>query len=141
MVEWKGNKIYVGFHEWAWSRRTQGFPIFQVKMQNGSFVFKLIGETQKRATVYTVDPFTDFIVRYYESNSGYVTWHVYFRLNSEVKEIPISEQYNFEPPIFSDDVYGLYKNYMAIKKLAEKLRELTLKPDFHHIDLPQKFKI
>jgi hypothetical protein len=73
MVRWEGNKLHVGYHEWAWSQRTQGFPVYAVL---GEEVIK-IGETTKRPWTYIVPQGTIAVVRRYETNKGYTEYHVY----------------------------------------------------------------
>ncbi|MHA1723102.1 MAG: hypothetical protein ACTSXW_08505 [Candidatus Baldrarchaeia archaeon] len=91
MAKIVGDKIYFGFHETAWSRRTSGFPIWGITERD----IRKIGETQKKAFKL---PFSEYlaIVRYYESNSGYITLYVYYKLNDELKVVEVSEKDNFD---------------------------------------------
>jgi hypothetical protein len=68
------DKLFVGTHEWAWSLRTQGFPIFAI-LRNGET--RTIGTTTKRATIYTLPSGTIAILREYVSNSGRRRWFIY----------------------------------------------------------------
>ncbi|MEM0261789.1 MAG: hypothetical protein QXU63_01585 [Nitrososphaerota archaeon] len=45
MVEVRGDGLFVGFHEWGWSLRTQGFPILAVTYNEGRFEIVEIGRT------------------------------------------------------------------------------------------------
>ena len=132
MIEWKNNKLFVGFHKWAWSRRTEGFPVFAV-VNNKKFIY--IGETQKRATAYELPEGTKFVVRYYESNRGLRYWYIYFLHKGAVKEYELSENWHFSFPDFetftknvllaSEDDKEAKLLWLQLKNLAEILKEAS----------------
>ena len=93
MVKIEANKLIVDFHEWAWSLRTQGFPVYAVT-KNGEKI--LIGGTVKKRTVYDLPPDTIAVLRRYYSNAGYLTVFVYLLDDDEIHEIILNEQNNFE---------------------------------------------
>jgi len=68
------DKLFVAFHEWAWSLRTQGFSVFAI-LQDGKVVE--IGKTQKRPCVYKLPENTIALIREYTSNSGRRTIFIY----------------------------------------------------------------
>ena len=102
MVEWvyengKLVGIKVGFHEWAWSRRTSGYPVWAIRrgaIHPGEWVD--VGYTEKGVTYYPLPEDTIAVVRYYCSNRGYKTYFVYIPGRSE--EFAIDEKNNFEIP-------------------------------------------
>lgn len=96
-LEFKNGKIYFGFHETAWSRRTSGFPIWGIKETETGYKVQQIAETQKKP--FSID-YDDFlcIIRYYESFKGYVTLYIYYVDNSELKEVTVDEKENFNVP-------------------------------------------
>lgn len=92
-----GYRLLVGFHEWAWSLRTSGFPIWAV-FPDGSI--HEIGRTNKHPTAYRLPRETVAVIRRYQSNKGYRTYFVYvIRRNSEeLEQFEIDERDNFEVP-------------------------------------------
>ena len=97
MVRWKGNRLYVGFHEWAWSKRSEGFRVYAV-LEDGTV--KLIGETTKRPAVYNLPEGTIAVFRHYESNRGYESIYVY---TPDGKSYAIHETENYAIPTELDD--------------------------------------
>jgi len=135
-VKWLKNKIFVGYHEWARSLRTQGYSVYAITIEKGLVTdhwrFKKIGETQKRPKYYEIPPNTKFVLRVYRSNSGLWYFYLYFPFKGEVKEIKITERKNFEPPTAEELMnYGLPENEAKVKALqlfqiSEILKEATL---------------
>jgi len=72
-MEMRGGNVFVGYHEWAWSLRTSGFPVFAIT-QSG--VVK-IGVTCKKPAIYKLPEGTIAIIRQYVSNLGNETWYIY----------------------------------------------------------------
>jgi len=126
MAKIVGNKICFGFHETAWSRRTSGFPIWGIKKTEEGYKVQQIAETQKKP--FTID-YKDFlcIVRYYESNSGYVTLYVYYIENNVLKEVTVKEQENFAISGVPSEIA------VAVKKIAELLMSGA-----HYFDINEK---
>jgi hypothetical protein len=98
MVEWvyengKLVGIMVGFHEWAWSRRTSGFPVWAIRAPNE---WVDVGYTEKGVTYYPLPENTIAVVRFYKSYRGYTTYYVYIPGRGE--EFAIDEKNNFEIP-------------------------------------------
>jgi len=114
MAKIVGDKIYFGFHETAWSRRTSGFPIWGIKKTEKGYKIQQVGETQKKPFYIDIDDFL-CIIRYYESNSGYVTLHVYIKDNEDLKEITVKEQENFSISGVPSEIAA------AIKKITDLL--------------------
>jgi hypothetical protein len=85
--------VRVGFHEWAWSKRTSGFPVWAIRANGG---WEDIGYTEKKVTYYPLPEDTIAVVRYYCSNRGYKTYYVYIPGRGE--EFAIDEKNNFEIP-------------------------------------------
>jgi len=106
-----GNKLIVGFHEWAWSLRTQGFPVFAV-LEDGQVV--KIGVTTKGRETYYLPEGTVAVVRKYYTNRGYLTIFVYLIQDGKVIEVIVDEGNDFEqlnqlPPVVQkavDDMIG-----------------------------------
>lgn len=97
MVEWKGDRLFVGYHEFAWSSRTCGYGVYAI-LSNGDVV--KIGETAKRPMYYDLPPGTEAVFRYYESNKGYATIYLYLR---DGRHYEIHEKENFKMPIEISD--------------------------------------
>jgi len=91
VVEWKGNKIFVRYHEWAFSLRTSGFPVYAVTSRG----LVKVGVTKKAPTSYRLPPGTVAVVREYRSNRGYRTFYIYF---PDGRELEADEKSNFELP-------------------------------------------
>jgi hypothetical protein len=89
--------IKVGFHEWAWSRRTSGFPIWAIRSGAKELSEWVdVGYTEKKPTYYPLPEDTIAVVRYYKSYKGYVTYYVY--IPNYLGEYIIDEKNNFEIP-------------------------------------------
>jgi len=86
--------IKVGFHEWAWSRRTSGYPVWAIRA--GSPEWEDVGYTEKRVTYYPLPEDTIAVVRLYKSYKGYATYYVY--IPGDSREFAIDEKNNFEIP-------------------------------------------
>ena len=97
MVRWVKNKVFVDFHEWAWSARTSGYGVYAITQQGD--IIK-IGVTTKKPASYEVTDDTIAIFRYYESNRGYVTLHLYMR---DGRQYTIEQKENFRMPYDIDD--------------------------------------
>ena len=97
MVEWKNGKLFVGFHEWAWSRRTEGYGVYAV-LKDGGIV--KIGTTTKRPMAYQLPPETIAVFRFYESNRGYISLFIY---TPDGKQYTIDQKENFRMPDELDD--------------------------------------
>jgi len=97
MVEWRNGKLFVGFHEWAWSRRTEGFGVYAI-LGDGSIV--KVGITSKRPVVYDLPDKTVAVFRFYESNRSYVTLYLYLK---DGKQYTIDQKENFRMPDELDD--------------------------------------
>ena len=98
----KENKLFVDYHEWAWSMRTQGFPIFAVS-QDGKVV--QIGTTTKKPKIYKLPENTVAIVRKYVSNSGIETWHIY--TIPSLNEFVIGEKNNWDTSKLPENLQGI----------------------------------
>jgi hypothetical protein len=98
-------KLMVGYHEWAWSFRTSGMPVWALFPDGHA---EEIGGTDKKPTSYTIPAGAVGVVRKYESYSGLLTFHVY-SLPDGV-EYYVEEQFNF-----------------STANLPEKLREPVTK--------------
>jgi hypothetical protein len=92
MVEWRGNQIFVKYHEWAFSLRTSGFPVYAI-LPSGAPI--RIGVTQKAPTSYKLPPDAAAVIREYRSNRGYRTFYVYL---PDGREFKADEKSNFELP-------------------------------------------
>jgi hypothetical protein len=89
--------IKVGYHEWAWSRRTSGFPVWAIRSgAKAPSEWVDVGYTEKRPTFYSLPSDTIAVVRFYKSYRGYVTYYVYVPGKGE--EFAIDEKNNFEIP-------------------------------------------
>jgi len=97
MVEKKGNVLLVGFHEWAWSRRTCGFPIYAIVRQPNGFEMRKIGSTTKLATKYVLPENTVAVVKKYVSNRGVREYDVYILAGDEIHRYGLYEENNFKP--------------------------------------------
>ena len=109
MVEWRNGKLVVGFHEWAWSRRTEGFGVYAIK-EDGST--ERIGTTTKKPAVYHLPQGTIAVMRYYESNRGYASIYIYTK---DGKSYAIHETENYAIPPELDE-----KVRMALAKWLER---------------------
>jgi hypothetical protein len=102
MVEWvyengKLVGIKVGFHEWAWSRRTSGFPVWAIRAGFTSpSEWVDVGYTEKGVTYYSLPEDTIAVVRLYKSYRGYTTYYVY--IPGDSREFAIDEKNDFEIP-------------------------------------------
>ena len=83
--------LFVGTHEWAWSLRTQGFPIFAVKADGK---VEEIGTTQKRAKIYKLPKDTIALIREYVSNSGRRTLFIY--TIPDLQEFAVGDSNNWD---------------------------------------------
>jgi len=92
MVEWKNGKLFVDFHEWAWSSRTCGYGVYAVKSTGE---IEKIGTTTKKPMTYTLPEGTVAVFRYYESNRGYATIYIYL---PDGRTFAIDEKDNFKMP-------------------------------------------
>jgi stage V sporulation protein SpoVS len=91
------NKLYVGFHTWANSRRTTGFSVYAIYYsQLNTVETQKIGYTSKKPTVYDLPNNTIAVVRRYVTNSGYNYFYIY--ILPSLKEYEISEKDNFKIP-------------------------------------------
>ena len=97
MVRWEGDRLYVDFHEFAWSRRTENFGVYAIKSDG---TIEKIGTTTKKPVVYHLPPGTEAVFRFYESNRGYVTLHLYLR---DGRQYTIDQKENFRMPYDIDD--------------------------------------
>jgi hypothetical protein len=110
MVEWvyengKLKGMRVGFHEWAWSRRTSGFPVWAIRA-NGSQ--EDVGYTEKGAAYYPLPEDTIAVVRLYKSYRGYKTYYVY--IPGRTEEFAVDEKNNFEiPEELPEEVKAVFK--------------------------------
>jgi hypothetical protein len=103
------NKLFVDFHEWAWSLRTCGFPIFAI-LKDGEVV--KIGETRKKPTVYKIPKETVAILREYVSNSGLTKWFIYTM--PSLQEYIVGDRNNWDTSELPDNLQSI------IEKLVEK---------------------
>ena len=101
-VELRGDRLLVGFHEWAWSHRTSGFPVFAL-LGTGELV--RVGYTRKRLTFYRLPEGTVAVIRYYESNSGYRTLYVYSV--PELEKYVIDEKEDFDMSVLPEGLRPL----------------------------------
>ena len=85
--------LIVEAHEWAWSLRTQGFPVYAITA-SGELVE--VGETKKHVARYALPEGTVAVVRYYESVKGHVTLYVY--TIPELREYRVEELEGFAVP-------------------------------------------
>jgi len=97
MVRWKGNKIYTDYHEWAWSKRSEGFRVYAI-LEDGTT--QIIGETSKKPKSYELPNGTIAVFRHYISNNYYESIYVY---TPDGKEFSIHETENYEFPDGLDD--------------------------------------
>ena len=111
-MRWEGNKLKVEFHEWAWSQRTSGYPVYALT-ENGLIK---IGETKKAYAEYTIPEGTKAVVRIYRSNRGYLTVYIYTR---DGNSIVVDEKENFR----------------GLEQLEQQVREAVETIIQQHIDL------
>jgi len=97
VVEWKNGKLVVSYHEWAWSARTSGFGVYAIKSDG---TIEKIGTTTKKPAVYHLPDSTIAVMRYYESNKGYVSLYIYTK---DGKSYAIHETESFRMPYELDD--------------------------------------
>jgi len=97
MVRWKGNKIYTDYHEWAWSKRSEGFRVYAI-LEDGTV--KLIGETTKRPAIYNLPEGTIAVLRHYISNNYYESIYIY---TPDGKQYEVHETENYAIPTDLDD--------------------------------------
>ncbi|MEM2169712.1 MAG: hypothetical protein QW186_07925 [Candidatus Bathyarchaeia archaeon] len=98
MIEKRGNTLIVGAHEWAWSIRTSGFPVYAVLEIGGKHEAAQIGTTRKQMTRYELPRGTVAVFREYVSNRGYRGYHVYIFQNNEIKQYILHELDDFSIP-------------------------------------------
>jgi len=108
-MRWEGNRILVDFHEWAWSRRSEGFGVYAIKSDG---TVEKIGVTVKRPVTYQLPAGTIAVMRYYESNKGYVSLYIYTK---DGKQFSVHEVENFGIPEELDD-----KVRMALARWLER---------------------
>jgi len=97
MVRWVKNKVFVDFHEWAWSARTSGYGVYAITQQGD--IIK-IGVTTKKPASYEVTDDTIAIFRYYESNKGYASIYIYTK---DGKQYGVHQTESFRMPYDIDD--------------------------------------
>uniref|UniRef100_A0A7C4RXT7 Uncharacterized protein n=1 Tax=Fervidobacterium pennivorans TaxID=93466 RepID=A0A7C4RXT7_FERPE len=95
MIERRGQYLLVGSHEWAWSRRTSGFPVYALVNVGSGFEMQKIGETSKKLMKYSLPKYTVAVVREYVSNLGNRRYYVYIFKDDIIKEYILSEVENF----------------------------------------------
>jgi len=105
--------LFVGTHEWAWSIRTQGFPIYAI-LQDGEVVE--IGSTQKRAKIYKLPKDTIAILREYVSNSGRRTLFVY--TIPDLQEFAVGDSNNWDTSELPSNLQGIIEGLIQ-KHLAD----------------------
>jgi hypothetical protein len=101
----KENLLFVDFHEWAWSQRTQGFPIYAV-LNNGKAV--QIGITVKKPKVYQIPEGTIAVVREYVSNSGLRTLFIYSI--PSLQEFTIGDKNNWDVSELPENLQSVLGN-------------------------------
>lgn len=106
-----GNVLHVEAHEWAWSRRTQGFPVYAL-FADGSI--REIGSTAKRYATYEVPEGAIGIIRKYVSNQGYRTFYVYTLPG--LAEFPVAELFDFRTNVLPNSVREAFEK--AFSKLV-----------------------
>jgi len=98
VIEKRGNTLIVGAHEWAWSIRTSGFPVYAVRKLGENYTVIQIGTTKKQMARYDLPSETVAVVREYMSNRGYRGYHVYIFQNNEIKQYILHELDDFSIP-------------------------------------------
>ncbi|MEM2196591.1 MAG: hypothetical protein QXI11_02040 [Thermoproteota archaeon] len=122
MIEKRGNTLLVGAHEWAWSRRTLGFPVYAVLKVPGGFELQKIGETLKHFTKYYLPKNTVAVVRKYVSNLGNRRYYIYVFDNDDFRTYILSEVENFSYHVEGPD-----------KEILNFVREWILKEEVEKI--------
>lgn len=89
-------RFEVGYHEWAWSRRTTGMPVGAICLEDGQYKEIDIGETSKKPTTYFMPQTAIVVVRYYWSYKGYMTVYFYSLRNAEIVAI-VDEKNDYKP--------------------------------------------
>jgi len=105
------DKLFVGTHEWAWSLRTQGFPIFAIS-KDGKV--RDVGLTEKKARIYKIPEDTIALIRHYVSNSGRRTWFIY--TIPDLKEFRVGDGNDWD---VSELPNGIKQVIEKIKKIKE----------------------
>jgi len=121
MVEKKGNTLIVGFHEWAWSLRTTGFPVYAIRKLDEKYEIAQIGSTRKQLSKYTLPDGTVAVFREYVTNRCYREYYIYVFKGDKVKEYAIYEATGFEPcgEVSEDDkeIIRFVKNWVLDNRL------------------------
>jgi len=102
------DKICFSFHETAGSKRTEGFPIYAITPLG----IKRIGKTRKRAFCLQLPENTICVIRYYESNKGYITLYVYYREGEHTKMVRVYETTDFQIPPVPEEVRDAIRNFI-----------------------------
>ena len=102
-----GWRLFVGYHEWAGSLRTQGMPIWAV-MADGHAT--KIGTTSKKPEEYNVPPEAVAVVRRYASNSGILTYYVYAVPDGTTYYV--EEQFNFSLSELPDELQKPVREFL-----------------------------
>ena len=101
--------LFVGYHELAFSLRTEGFPIYAILSKN----VQKIGETTKRPAKYFLPVDTQGIMTEYHSNSGMVYFTVYPVDHGQIgRGIHINEKNNFSLAGISDSLRRVIANWL-----------------------------
>jgi hypothetical protein len=114
-IDWENHELRVGFHEWAWSRRTSGMPIYAI-LSDGKV--QKVGETEKRPMRYYLPKETKAIVRVYWTGKGYHTLEVF---NKEGNWL-IDERENFAIPDELKEIQA------PLEELINQLRKFYVEP-------------